>query len=136
MTEQDIIRRFNALDDKIKRVICCAVANPSISRIGIVDDVGQTYTASLSDDTLSADVGGLGDITITLPDPSTALGKIYTIKRYDNTSTGTVNITSASGSVQSNNNGIFTGSVNLSLWTVYRQKIVLQSNGTNWESIG
>lgn len=72
---------------------------------------------------------------ITLPSAALYPGKVYIIKRYDQTSTGLILIESSDGDVQETT-GVFVGIAQiLSLWGAYDVQRMFQSNGTAWEYI-
>lgn len=78
---------------------------------------------------------GAAQWTITLPDAALYPGKVYIIKRYDQTSTNSIQIESANGDVQETT-GVFVGIAQiLSLWGAYDVQRMFQSNGTAWEYI-
>lgn len=78
---------------------------------------------------------GAAQWTITLPDAALYPGKVYIIKRYDQTSTGLILIESSDGDVQETT-GVFVGIAQiLSLWGAYDVQRMFQSNGTAWEYI-
>lgn len=73
---------------------------------------------------------------IAIPDAAAAgVGKVYLIKRFDNTSTGQIVITPSVGLIQ-NNAGVFSASVSIiNIWGFLDDKMAFMSNGTNWEYI-
>lgn len=93
----------------------------------------DNYVILSTDYLLSVNNAG-NNWSIILPDPSGIVGKTYIIKRYDNTSTGAVIISSAAGLVQTLN-GNFQASATLSGWGFYSDTSMYMSNGTNWEFI-
>jgi alpha-D-ribose 1-methylphosphonate 5-triphosphate synthase subunit PhnH len=74
--------------------------------------------------------------TIVLPDPATCTGKYYTIKRLDDTSTGTLTVDSAAGNVQDPQNGTYGATCGIPGWQQgycgAGAGATWQSNGTNW----
>ncbi len=92
------------------------------------------YTALLTDYTISVN-NGASNVTITLPNASTNRNHVYYVKRYDNTSLGTVTIATSGGNVQSIATGSFASTTSLSVWGTYGQTLQLQSNGTDYEII-
>jgi len=96
-------------------------------------------SAGETDYTLSVANSG-SNWTLNIPDASTCLGRIYVIKRYDNTSTANIRVIPTTGSIQDmsgifnsfydfGNSGWATGYCSLPVGITY------QSNGTDWEII-
>lgn len=85
----------------------------------------------LSSDYLLSVNNGAADWNIILPDPTAITGKVYIIKRFDQTSVGQVIITSAVGLVQDTDN-TFDAAVGL---LAVNERRMFMSNGTNWEYI-
>lgn len=92
------------------------------------------YMVQMTDYTVSMD-NGASNVTVTLPDATGCTGQIFIIKRYDDSSAGTIDITSAGGLVQDIITGILQASVALGTWSKFYVKATFQSNGTNWEYI-
>lgn len=94
----------------------------------------NTYNILSTDYTLSVN-NGASNWTIILPNPTTCLGRIYIIKRFDDTSVGSITIDSNGGSVQDANTGIFGATTILGAIGNVHAMAMFQSNGTNWEWI-
>lgn len=92
----------------------------------------------LSTDYVLSVNNGSNNVEIFLPDPATFEGKIYVIKRFDITSTGSIRIRhTALNSVQDKSDGSF--GINWFLveqWGNYLSQVTYQSNGVAWEVIG
>lgn len=98
-----------------------------------VDETGYEITSN--DYVLSVNNGNVV-FSIVLPDPSLVpIGKTYIIKKFDQTSTDIISISSAAGLVQ-DSDGIFKAAVGiLNAWGSYNDKRMFMNNGTNWEYI-
>jgi len=94
----------------------------------------NNYNVLSTDYTLSVDNAG-NNWTIVLPDPSTCIGRVYIVKRFDNTSTGTLTVDSNGGNVQNGNTGVFAATAVLEAIGATNANAMYQSNGTNWECI-
>ncbi|OXA89543.1 hypothetical protein B0A66_14085, partial [Flavobacterium hercynium] len=97
------------------------VLKTTSSIVNAISTKTSNYTALATDETLLVNATG-GNVTITLPSASSSLGKKYAIKKIDN-STNNVVITTAGGTIDTQ--ASITGSVWLQRW-------VIQSDGTNW----
>jgi hypothetical protein len=92
------------------------------------------YTVLLSDYTISVD-NGASNVDVTLPDATTCTGQIFVIKRYDDTSIGTLTVSATGCNVQ-NKSGVFGASATIVAWNAAtNDKMTYQSNGTDWEYI-
>ncbi len=100
---------------------------------GYVKVSANNYLVVQSDYTVSVD-NGANNWTVYLPTAAGNPGRIITVKRYDNTSSGTVTIRATGGNVQANS-GSFGSTVTLGAIFFYDASIMFQSNGTNWEFI-
>lgn len=92
------------------------------------------YNILDSDYTLSVNNGSDG-YDIFLPTASNSPGRIYIIKRFSESSSGSISIKSNGGDVQDPADGIFRSTVGLGNWGSLTQSIMYQSNGTDWEAI-
>lgn len=112
--------------------------NPA-SRVDIVGSlalpiktVTTNYTATIDDHTIIVNNGGTA-VTINLPSPGSCPGRIYIIKRADNTSTGAITISATS---IENSNGTFAASTTLDTYAstggAYGVRKSFQSNTTNY----
>lgn len=83
------------------------------------------------------DVDNVGNNwTITLPTPIGCAGRIYIIKRFDETSTGTITIGTAAGNVQNIKDGTYNTTYDLEAWSGNPlPAIMFQSTGANWAAI-
>lgn len=89
----------------------------------------------LSTDYVLSVNNGVAQWSITLPDPTSMNGRIYLIKRFDDTSTNLIIIDAAAGLVQ-HTDGTFGSSTSISaLFGLVGSVRKFISNGTNWESI-
>lgn len=102
--------------------------------LSYVKVTSNNYNILSTDYTLSVDNAG-NSWTILLPDPSTCTGRIYIIKRFDNTSSGTITVDSNGGNVQNGNTGVFGATSTLEAIGSIHANAMYQSNGTNWECI-
>lgn len=93
------------------------------------------YTATTADYTISVN-NGATPVIITFPHPASCAGQIFIVKRYDDTSTGSVTISGGGGNIQ-DRVGAFAGTTTpLDDWGIrYSDKRMYQSNGTEWEYI-
>lgn len=94
--------------------------------------VTTNYTATNKDNIISVD-NGSSDITITLPDATTVPLHIFTIKRYDDSSTGIITIATSGGNVQSLSDLTFGSTTTLAEIGSYGQSQQFISNGTDYE---
>lgn len=101
-------------------------------RMTIYKKVTADYTATNKDNVISVD-NGASNVTITLPDAATLALHIFTIKRYDNNSTGTVTIATSGGNVQSISALTFGSTTTLAAVGSYGQVQEFISNGTDYE---
>lgn len=83
----------------------------------------SNYTAAVSDYTIRCDTT-LGNVTVTLPAAAQNIGKIYIIKKVDNSSNQVIIDPNASETID--------GSTTASI-SVYNQSLMIQSNGTSWD---
>lgn len=72
---------------------------------------------------------------ITLPDALEEVNRVITVKRYNNTSTGNIRVTSASGLVQDIVTFSFVANTTLIGVADDNQRITFQSDGSNWHII-
>lgn len=89
------------------------------------------YEIQASDYVVSVNNGATDPFFIILPDPAGITGKVYIVKRFDQTSTGAVIIQTTAGLVQDTDN-TFDAAVGL---IGANDRRMFMSNGTNWEYI-
>jgi hypothetical protein len=89
------------------------------------------YDALLSDYVLSVNNGN-NQWFLNLPDAAGITGKIYIVKRFDQTSTNSIIVQPAAGLIQAINN-TYGATAAISVGTPDR--MTFMSNGTNWEYI-
>lgn len=94
----------------------------------------DNYNILSTDYTLSID-NGANNWTIILPNAATCLGRIYILKRYDSTSTGTITIDSTGSNVQDHTTYVFGLTSTLEAIGSVHATAMYQSNGTDWEYI-
>jgi hypothetical protein len=70
---------------------------------------------------------GTGTASITLPDASSCVGRIYNIRRNSDASVGTLTVLSAFGNIEDK-----AGAFNSSYTLLVLDKMIWQSNGTDW----
>ncbi|HEU4554948.1 MAG TPA: hypothetical protein VFS25_19010 [Chitinophaga sp.] len=90
-----------------------------------ITTVTSNYTVTATDNTVLVNPGAA--VTVTLPDPSTIKGRIYTIKKIITAATdnidNTVTITPSSGQIEGGSSFVI-----YNAWTY----VTLQSDGANW----
>ena len=97
------------------------------SAVGTISTITQAYSILSTDDVLLVDGSG-GAFTVTLPSAVSNSGKVYEIKRTDETPANTVTVGTTSSQT-------IDGSTTTTLNTQY-EVIKVVSNGTNWSILG
>lgn len=92
------------------------------------------YTVVANDYIITVD-NGASNITITLPSAATSANRIILIKRYDDTSIGTITINTAGGNIQDPASGTFGSSISVALWGNPGYFVRIQSNAVNFEAV-
>lgn len=111
-------------DDTVNKLQVNGSTSTSGLVLGTTTKTGN-YTLTSSDHTVRADASS-GSITLTLPDATANSGRVFVIKRTDNTAnTVTINTTSSQTI-----DGSLTALIN-----VQYVAITVQSNGTSWDVI-
>lgn len=98
--------------------------NSQLNSVLRVTTVTANYLANLSNDVILADVSS-GGVTITLPDATTAEGKIIQVKKSDN-STNDVTVQTAGGNIDGSATATLSGSGGAMPGASF------VSDGTNW----
>lgn len=99
-----------------------AIARTKLATHGLASKTGA-YTLALADDTILADASG-GAFTLSLPTAASASGKMFRIKRTDNTPQYAVTIDPDSAE-------LIDGVATRALYT-QGEEVLIQSNGTAW----